>query len=314
MKRGRDDNDAERSAAEFQSALKTSEEIACFPASTFNRVTLRSLVNVEGKLMVVVMKHVLNRKALDAAEKARREVDMLRHLRNVDCVVQVFEDSLCRFDSGWIFAMEYLPGVRDGVDWCETKPSAEERYRVCKRVARAVAQLHSLGVAHRDIKPDNLTIDPSGKVTLIDFADAVQTAAAGQYAPHAGSLSYLAPEMQPEILCKRVREGEPCTYDACVRADLWALAITIIAFATNARPWERAYPTDPLFRPYASAVVEKKYTLARARRGEAVPPLDALKASEALACRAAADVDLALVVALSLRIAPAERVMLHHFF
>lgn len=52
------------------------------------------------------------------------------------------------------------------------KMSREEIYCCTKQILQAVDYIHSLGLAHRDLKLDNLMMSENGIVKLIDFGSA----------------------------------------------------------------------------------------------------------------------------------------------
>ena len=71
---------------------------------------------------------------------------------------------------------------------------------------RAVAYLHSLGICHRDIKPDNILIDPNThELKLADFGSAKYIRSRGIYkinkkldeksTTYISNRSYRAPEL-----------------------------------------------------------------------------------------------------------------------
>jgi tetratricopeptide (TPR) repeat protein/predicted Ser/Thr protein kinase len=105
----------------------------------------------------------------------------------------------------------------------------DRRLSVVETVARAVAHAHSQGVIHRDLKPQNILIEPDGRVVLTDFGlaridggeDLTRTGAVF------GTPHYMAPE--------QVQGGPsgPAT-------DVWALGVLLHEAATGARPFEGA--------------------------------------------------------------------------
>jgi serine/threonine-protein kinase len=110
--------------------------------------------------------------------------------------------------------MEYVAG-----------PNLAERMKQgveidCERLARellgAVAHIHGAGVVHRDVKPQNVLLDPDGSAKLIDFgialpADATSLTQTGQVL---GTARYVAPE---------VMRGEP----ASERSDLFSCGVLL---------------------------------------------------------------------------------------
>lgn len=116
-------------------------------------------------------------------------------LLNNDGIANVFDYG--EADGSAYLVMELVPG--------EPLSTIIERERVLTpdftlsviaQTARALAAAHSRGLVHRDVKPGNLLIMPSGKVKITDFgiarlADQVPLTATGQVM---GTAQYLAPE------------------------------------------------------------------------------------------------------------------------
>lgn len=109
--------------------------------------------------------------------------------------------------------------------------------RVGAQVAEALAAAHAQGVVHGDVKPENIILQADGRVKLLDFGIARQTAAetltlTQSKAAHAwlrdsevaGTLAYMAPELF---------RGEPT--DA--RADLFSLGVVLYELAAGRRPF-----------------------------------------------------------------------------
>jgi serine/threonine protein kinase len=94
----------------------------------------------------------------------------------------------------------------------------------------ALEHLHKMGVAYRDLKPENLLLDGDGHIRLCDFG----LAKSGLEAPNEGAFSmcgtpeYLAPEMLK-------REGHGTA------VDWWGLGMVLFELLTGLPPW---YTTD----------------------------------------------------------------------
>lgn len=73
-------------------------------------------------------------------------------------------------------------------------PALGEILRWLLAVARAVGHAHSLSVVHRDLKPDNIMVTPSGEAVVVDWglARVRESAAAG--AMFSGTRAYASPE------------------------------------------------------------------------------------------------------------------------
>ncbi|OWM70448.1 hypothetical protein CDL15_Pgr011924 [Punica granatum] len=72
--------------------------------------------------------------------------------------------------------------------------SESEAAPLFAQLMRAVAHCHRHGVAHRDIKPDNILFDPTGRLKLADFGSA-DTFSAGPLSGLVGTPYYVAPEV-----------------------------------------------------------------------------------------------------------------------
>ncbi|KAI1437114.1 kinase-like domain-containing protein [Xylaria sp. CBS 124048] len=92
-------------------------------------------------------------------------------------------------------------------------------------LACALKYVHSHGIVHRDVKPDNVLLDADGHVHLTDFNVASDIAPGKLLTSKSGTLAYLAPE---------VYSGKG--YD--VRADWWSLGVLFYECIYNKRPFE----------------------------------------------------------------------------
>ena len=91
----------------------------------------------------------------------------------------------------------------------------------------AVGYAHEHGVVHRDLKPDNILLTEDGKVKVLDFGIAKdQNSGQTRTGMGMGTPSYMAPEQFTSAK------------DADLRADLYALGMTVYELLTGRQPWE----------------------------------------------------------------------------
>lgn len=103
--------------------------------------------------------------------------------------------------------------------------------RLFWQIATAVQYLHHQGIAHNDIKPENILLDAEGNAKLIDFGFAKHDEVAGDD-DKSGSLIYAA----PEILT--IGSYRP------QKADIWSLGILLYVMATCTCPYPDVQPFE----------------------------------------------------------------------
>jgi len=126
--------------------------------------------------------------------------------------------------------MEYVPGRSLAEVMAQEKPFTFDRaLSIASQLAEALACLQRHGVIHRDVKPSNVRVLPSGEVKLLDFGIAlIESARRLTWAglSHAvGTPDYMAPEQI------RGRRGD-------ARTDVYALGTVLYEMLTGHLPHE----------------------------------------------------------------------------
>ena len=123
-------------------------------------------------------------------------------------------------------AMEYVPGrtLRDLLNE-RGRLSPREALDIMAGVLGGLAAAHDAGIAHRDVKPENVLLDDAGAVKVADFGLARLLAGASQTKSGMiiGTAAYLAPE--------QVSRGA-----ADARTDVYAAGVMLFEMLTGEQP------------------------------------------------------------------------------
>eukprot|EP00053_Salpingoeca_punica_P002446 m.37872 g.37872 ORF g.37872 m.37872 type:complete len:417 (+) comp11580_c1_seq1:90-1340(+) len=110
----------------------------------------------------------------------------------------------------------------------------------------AVDFLHAQGIAHLDIKTENIFLDSLGTIKLGDFGLSALVEDGPVFGCR-GSLSYAAPE---NLLCNKGQSiCHKSGYDG-LKADVWSLGIVLYVLLYGCTPWGSAQDDNPDFRSY----------------------------------------------------------------
>ena len=113
--------------------------------------------------------------------------------------------------------------LRSGDQAMHLRFSFHQRASLMMQLLRTLVATHRTGIIHRDIKPNNILIGPTGELTLIDWSIAIDLKEDDGAGPIRGTPAYMAPEQA---------RGEPV--DA--RTDLYGVGATLYEFLSLSRP------------------------------------------------------------------------------
>jgi serine/threonine protein kinase len=133
-------------------------------------------------------------------------------------------------DQGTIYiAMEFLEGVPLNAYCREKTMSIEEITDIGIQVADSLDYAHTRGIVHRDIKPQNIMVSPSGMVKLTDFGIAHIEDPEASHQTQAGEILGTPNYMSPEQVIGKKVDG---------RSDLYSLGVILYELSTGARPFK----------------------------------------------------------------------------
>jgi serine/threonine-protein kinase len=160
----------------------------------------------------------------------------------------------------WI-AMELIDGVSLRIHAHQSRPSPRALAKLLSQIAHALAYAHARGVVHRDLKPDNVLVQPDLKTKVLDFGLAGLYVAGAECLTMSnvamGTANYMAPEQRKDA--KHVDH----------RADLYSFGVMTYELLTGELPVGR-FPAPskvvPGLDPAWDALVERCLELEPSKR------------------------------------------------
>ena len=174
------------------------------------------------------------------------------------------------------------------------------------QILSGLRHMHRLGVAHRDIKLDNIMLSQGGEACLIDFnlSDVVPPGGSSLSTELKGTRSYAAPEV--------LAAGPGRPYDM-FKADVWSLGVTLFGMSTGLFPVDTATPADKCYRVLQAAQQanpKRCIVAALFNKTQASPQYQADPQAFARLAALTSNADLADLLNRMLRIDPAKRMSL----
>ena len=161
-----------------------------------------------------LLKGLAKEKAQETAyqQRLRKELELMMPLQHQNIVSSV---GLERVEGlGECIVMEYVDGMTLK-EWIATSPELSRKRRIAKELIDAVGYLHSKGIVHRALKPENILITRNGEhLKLIDFGLADSDSYAILKQP-AGTTGYISPQQKDKAVAELLFETTitvfPCT-------------------------------------------------------------------------------------------------------
>ncbi len=176
-------------------------------------------------------------------ERMRREAEALVTIDHPN-IVRFYGTDLINDDVRYV-VMEFLRGrtLRNEIDR-HGRLEMPAATRVALEVSSALREVHSRGIVHRDISPQNIFLCDSG-VKLIDFGIAKfpQPPGAPPFTQHStlsGTVAYASPEQ-----CRSL----PVDH----RSDIYSLGVVLYEMLTGQRPFNGRTPTEIALKQIQSA-------------------------------------------------------------
>jgi serine/threonine protein kinase/tetratricopeptide (TPR) repeat protein len=179
-------------------------------------------------------------------KRFKQELILARQITHRN-VVRIFD--IGETDGVKFITMEYIDGGDlKSIIVDQGKIPPEEAVGIVRQICQALDAAHAEGVVHRDLKPQNIMLDQSGRVVVMDFGIAHSKEMPGMTMTGAlmGTPEYMSPEQA---------RGEKTDK----RADIFAVGIIFYEMLTGKMPFK------------AHTVVETMYKRTHER---AVPPVD----------------------------------------
>ncbi|MBN1761099.1 MAG: serine/threonine protein kinase [Chitinispirillaceae bacterium] len=164
------------------------------------------------------------------------------------CAPRIYD--ILRHGSTVTLVMEWIYGITLSMVIGQSSDS-RLRSAIAAQMIHALAQLHRAGVAHRDLKPDNIIVTPDRGIIFVDFGfSTVAGATPPRESALRGTPRYMAPELWTD--------GNTVDF---FRADRYSLGMVLKELFNDdtPQPVEELLRSDPADRPGDSTVFERHW-------------------------------------------------------
>ena len=196
---------------------------------SFSTVYLGTKKETDETIAVKVINKAEMKKPEDT-ERLQREIDSMAFLHH-DSIVKLhdfFSD-----ENHFYLILDYCKGgdlftiIEKSKHFRETQIA-----QIFKQIVSAVGYCHARGVAHRDLKPQNVLVTTFPFVKVADFGLCGYTTEDTKMKTFCGSPYYSAPECLNNI-----------KYDG-QKSDVWSLGVILFELSTGTHPWNPSNATQ----------------------------------------------------------------------
>lgn len=200
----------------------------------------------------------------DYDKKVKSEFSLAKSLHHPNVVEAV---RLCIDHNRWCHVMEYCSGgdlhtLVKKHNYLKSEERESDRLCLFKQLIQGLNYLHSNGIAHRDIKLENLLLTKDSKLKITDFGvcevfTGIHPAAresGGECGRQMGEVRLCKPGvcgsqpwMAPEVLAKE-KEYDPR------KLDVWSAGLVMIALICGGLLWDKAEENAPGCQNYTALV------------------------------------------------------------
>ena len=173
----------------------------------------------------------------DAIRRFRREAETIALLNHPHiCTIHEID----AHEGRWFIAMERLEGMNLKLRMVREPLETAQVVSIAGQIADALDGAHGRGIVHRDVKPGNVFVSPSGHVKVLDFGLARRFRDAGEEMPTDGSTIPGRPLGTANYMALERILQMPLD----PRSDLFSLGVVIYEMATGRLPFAGPSPSD----------------------------------------------------------------------
>ena len=194
----------------------------------FGKVNL-ALHILSGK--IVSIKSFNKKKNIFSISKIKNEVKIMSKLRQHINIVKLFE--LFETEEHYCLAMENIVGgnLLNAINKMNKIPENLAKI-IFKQLIQALQYIHSNGIVHRDIKPDNILLDLDNTIKICDFGVSKIIPEGQLIQDSCGTPAFVA----PEILLEYPYDPYP--------TDIWSSGVVLYAMTTGFFPFRGVNETQ----------------------------------------------------------------------